>query len=114
YDTYVVAHGERFEDVATIHGISRRKLADLNGVEQEADVRGGTVLVVPRIGAAEKQKNRARAEQDLYASGDPRPASDEPLLVAVPDADLHLPGKRRVFYRVVAGDTVSGVAAAFG
>jgi membrane-bound lytic murein transglycosylase D len=114
YDTYVVAHGERFEDVATIHGISRRKLAELNSVEQEADVRGGTVLVVPRISAEEKQKNRARAEQDLYASGDPQPAEGEPLLVAVPDADLHLPGKRRVFYRVVAGDTASGVAAAFG
>jgi membrane-bound lytic murein transglycosylase D len=114
YDTYVVAHGERFEDIATIHGIARRKLAELNSVEQEADVRGGTVLVVPRISAEEKQKNRARAEQDLYASGDPPPAEGEPLLVAVPDADLHLPGKRRVFYRVVAGDTASGVAAAFG
>jgi membrane-bound lytic murein transglycosylase D len=114
YDTYVVAHGERFEDVATIHGTSRRKLAELNSVEQEADVRGGTVLVVPRIGADEKQKNRARAEEDLYASGDPPAARGEPLLVAVPDAELHLPGKRRVLYRVVAGDTVSGVAAAFG
>jgi membrane-bound lytic murein transglycosylase D len=114
YDTYVVAHGERFEDVATIHGTSRRKLAELNSVEQEADVRGGTVLVVPRVSAEEKQKNRARAEQDLYASGDPPPAEGEPLLVAVPDADLHLPGKRRVLYRVVAGDTAGGVAAAFG
>jgi membrane-bound lytic murein transglycosylase D len=114
YDTYVVAHGERFEDIATIHGTSRRKLAELNGVEQESDVRGGMVLVVPRVSAEEKQKNRAKAEQELYASGDPAPAPDEPLLVAVPDKDLHLPGKRRVLYRVVAGDTVSGVAAAFG
>ena len=114
YDTYVVAHGERFEDVATMHGIARRKLAELNGVEQEADVRGGTVLVVPRVSAEQKQKNRARAEQDLYTSGVPAPGADEPLIVAVPDADLHLPGTRRELYRVVAGDTVSGVAAAFG
>jgi membrane-bound lytic murein transglycosylase D len=114
YDTYVMAHGERFEDVATIHGIARRKLAELNGVEQESDVRGGTVLVVPRISAEEKRKNRARAEEELYTSGDPPAAPGEPLLVAVPDAELQLPGKRRVFYRVVAGDTSSGVAAAFG
>lgn len=114
YDTYVVGHGERFEDIATIHGIARRKLAELNGVEEEADVRGGTVLVVPRVSAEEKQKNRARAEAELYASGSPPAVDDEPMLVAVPDKDLVLPGARRVFYRVVAGDTLSGVAAAFG
>ncbi len=114
YDTYVVGHGERFEDIATIHGIARRKLAELNGVEEEADVRGGTVLVVPRVSADEKQKNRAKAEAELHASGSPPAQEDEAMLVAVPDKDLVLPGTRRVFYRVVAGDTSSGVAAAFG
>ena len=49
YDAYVVSHGERFEDIATVHGISRSKLARLNGIEHESEVGGGMVLVVPAI-----------------------------------------------------------------
>lgn len=114
HDAYVVSHGQRFEDVATIHGISRRKLAQLNGIEHESEVRGGMVLVVPRVSDEDKQRNRDKAEQELYTSGVPPAPEDEPLLVAVPDRDARVPGRKRVFYRVVTGDTLTGVAAGLG
>jgi membrane-bound lytic murein transglycosylase D len=113
YDAYVVAYGERFEDVATQFGISERKLRDLNDVEHESDVTGGSLLVVPRVAEATRKKNLAKAMDSLHASGvDQKPG--EPLLVPVPDEDAVVAGKRRVFYRVVIGDSLTGVAGALG
>jgi LysM repeat protein len=113
YDAYVVAYGERFEDVATQFGISERKLRELNDVDHESDVTGGSLLVVPRVAEATRKKNLAKAMDDLHASGvDQRPG--EPLLVPVPDEDATIAGKRRVFYRVVIGDSLAGIAGALG
>jgi LysM repeat protein len=70
------------------------------------------VLVVPRISADAREKNRAKAKTNLHASG-PDQKEGEPLIVAVPNKDLTVPGKRRVFYRVVSGDTIQSVAKAF-
>ena len=113
YDAYVVAHGERFEDVATTFGCSTSTLKKLNDVQHESEVQGGTVLVVPRISAEARAKNQARAKSKLMASGiDAK--EGESLLVPVPDKDVVVKGKRRVFYRVVTGDTLRTVAAAFG
>ncbi len=114
YDAYVVAHGQRFEDVATMFGISLRELRELNGIEHESEVRGGTVLVVPRVSAEERNANLEVAEESLYAAGEPEGGLGEPLVVAVPDREFDVPGKRRVFYRVVTGDTQYGIAHAFG
>jgi membrane-bound lytic murein transglycosylase D len=113
YDAYVVAHGERFEDVATTYGISTAQLRKLNGVSRESEVEGGMVLVVPRITAEQREKNRAKAKANLHASG-PDQKEGEPLIVAVPDKDLQVEGRRRVFYRVVSGDSIQSVAKAFG
>jgi membrane-bound lytic murein transglycosylase D len=113
YDAYVVAHGERFEDVATSFGLSRQKLMKLNDVEHESEVGGGTVLVVPKISAEQRAKNLAKAKEDLYASGVDQ-KKGEPLIVPVPDKDAHVDGKRRVFYRVVTGDGLVRVARALG
>ncbi|HET7501422.1 MAG TPA: LysM peptidoglycan-binding domain-containing protein [Kofleriaceae bacterium] len=111
YDAYVISHGERFEDVATTFGISVAQLRKLNDVTRDAEIEGGTVLVVPRISAEVREKNRARARANLHSSGvDQR--DGEPLLVPVPDKNAVIAGKRRVFYRVVAGDTLAGVARA--
>jgi membrane-bound lytic murein transglycosylase D len=113
YDAYVVAHGERFEDVATTFGVSTYALRRLNSITNEAEISGGTVIVVPRISEAARTKNRAKAKAKLHTSGvDQR--DGEQLIVPVPDKDAVEPGKRRVFYRVVAGDTLRTVAKAFG
>jgi membrane-bound lytic murein transglycosylase D len=111
-DAYVVAHGERLEDIATTHGISLARLRTLNGIGRESEIEGGTVLVVPRITADAREKNRAQAKANLHASGVDQ-KEGEPLIVPVPDKDLAIAGKQRVFYRVVSGDTVKSVAAAF-
>ncbi len=111
YDAYVVAHGERFEDVATQFGLSRRKLMALNELDHESDVSGGTMLVVPRVSDADRKANLARAREDLYASGVDQ-KKGEPLIVPVPDKDAEIDGARRVFYRVVTGDELAEVAQA--
>lgn len=113
-DAYVVRHGERFEDIATTYGISRAKLRQLNGLDSETEVRGGMVLVVPKVAAAERSANREKAEEDLYASGVPRGDPGEPLMVPVPDPALRVAGKEQHFYRVVSGDTLYGIANRFG
>jgi membrane-bound lytic murein transglycosylase D len=111
YDAYVIAHGERFEDVATTFGLSVAQLKKLNDVTRESEIEGGTVLVVPRISDEQRAKNRARARANLHASGIDQ-KDGEPLIVAVPDKTAAVAGKRRVFYRVVAGDTLPAVARA--
>ncbi len=112
YDAYVVAHGERLEDIATTYGVSTSSLKRLNGIGRESEIEGGTVLVVPRITAEAREKNRAKAKANLHASG-PDQKEGEPLIVAVPDKNLEIPNRRRVFYRVVSGDTTKSVARAF-
>jgi membrane-bound lytic murein transglycosylase D len=113
YDAYVVAHGERFEDIATTFGTSVSTLRKLNDVHDDGDIEGGSVLVVPRISADARAKNHAKALAKLHASGLDQ-KEGEPLLVAVPDKDATVPGKKRVFYRVVTGDTLDVLAKAFG
>ena len=112
YDAYVVAHGERFEDIATTFGISVGQLKKLNDVTREADLDGGTVLVVPRVSEEQRAKNKAKAKAKLLGSGvDQR--DGEPLIVPVPNKELRYADKKRVFYRVVAGDSIRSVAKAF-
>ena len=113
-DVYVARHGERFEDIATEFGVSPAKLRELNDITTEAEVRGGTVLVVPKVSAAERAENRKKADENLYASGIPRGEPGEKLLVAVPDPALEVPGRTRVFYRVTAGDTLWDISQVFG
>jgi membrane-bound lytic murein transglycosylase D len=113
YDAYVVAHGERFEDVALEYGISTAKLRALNGLDDEGEVEGGMTLVVPHVSEADRARNLDRALDNLYASGVDSKRG-EPLIVAVPDKDADVPGRKRVFYRVVDGDSVRSVAKAFG
>jgi membrane-bound lytic murein transglycosylase D len=114
YDAYLVRHGERFEDVATLHGITVKKLRELNGMDSDREVEGGTVLVVPRVSEAAKQANRTRAEESLYSAGEPEGQPGEKLVVALPDPDFKVAGRQRVFYRVVAGDSLTRIARAFG
>jgi membrane-bound lytic murein transglycosylase D len=113
HDAYVVRHGERFEDIAAEHGIKPSALRELNGLDSEREVQGGMVLVVPRLGDAEKKANRAAADDDLYAAGEPEGQPGDKMLVAVDDPQRSVPGRERVFYRVVAGDTLTGIARAF-
>ncbi|HEX3761846.1 MAG TPA: LysM peptidoglycan-binding domain-containing protein, partial [Kofleriaceae bacterium] len=83
----------------------------LNDVTRDAEIEGGTVLVVPRISDDQRAKNRLKARANLHASGVDQ-KDGELLIVPVPDKTAVVAGKRRVFYRVVAGDTLRSVAKA--
>ncbi len=111
-DAYVAVQGERVEDIATTFGISGAKLRALNELEHDSDVTGGTVLVVPKVDAETRARNRAKAEAALHASGVDQQAG-EAMIVPVPDKDEDHPG-RRVFYRVVTGDSLTKIARALG
>ena len=90
----MIRFGETLGDLARAHGTSESSLRELNGLEDEERVGAGTVLLVP-IG-------RAR----------PSAPSERPV-VAVPDGPREIPGRRRVFYRVVSGDRVEEIARFF-
>jgi membrane-bound lytic murein transglycosylase D len=113
-EDYTMRHGERFEDVAKTHGLTPRKLRELNGVVDIADVRGGTVIVVPHLDADRLAENARSAEDDLYKSEVTPGEGNEPMLVPVPDKDFMVPDRKRIFYRVVAGDTLPEIAAQLG
>ena len=113
FDAYVIGHGERLEDVATVFGVSVSQLKKLNGIQREAEVEGGTALVVPRISEEQRAQNRAKAKSKLLGSGIDH-QDGETLIVPVVDKDAMIAGKTRVFYRVVSGDSVASVGNALG
>jgi membrane-bound lytic murein transglycosylase D len=96
-DPYVIKFGDTVEAVATMFGVSTRELADRNRVAPDERLRAGNVLFVPRGSASSELK----------------PPADEEVVVVparrFPDGD-----RRRVFYRVLPGDTLADVASAFG
>jgi len=98
--TVVLRHGETLAELAKRFGTTEKQLRKTNGIDNVAELRGGTTLVVPAQGAAP-------AEGSNSAVAD---TSAEPLLVAVPEKVFSYPGRERVFYRVVAGDTLESVA----
>ena len=92
---FVVRFGERLEDVAAAHGVSPRELRTLNGVEDSAEIRPGLTLVVPD------------GRKPL-----PPPPCDT-LIVAVPDKEAVVAGRKRIFYRTLPQDSPSEIAAFF-
>lgn len=100
-ERYVVRFGESLEQVAAAHKIGTARLAELNAIGQGEVIRGGTVLLVPRVVAP-------------LAGGrpvEPAATSDVARPVVVVPADMFVyPDRRRVFYRVLAGDTLPEIA----
>lgn len=100
---YIVRFGERIEDLARERGVSASTLRRINGIEDRdaAEVRAGLTLLVPQS---------QNAKSASAASSAP---ADELTVVAVPDKNLSVPGKKRVFYRVIPGDTIWAIARFF-
>ncbi len=95
-EPYVVKAGETVERIARAHGTSERELREKNRIAADEVLAAGTVLLVPRSGR--------------LSEPDPTTAYE---VVVVPSRSFHYSDRRRVFYRVVSGDTAAGVAAAF-
>lgn len=94
---YTVKFGESLEDIAAAQKTTKSALAQVNGLKYGESVRPGTVLFVP-----------------ASAGGAAAPASPPKPLVVVPAQTFAAAHKRRVFYRVVSGDTLPEIAAVLG
>ncbi|WP_437735839.1 LysM peptidoglycan-binding domain-containing protein [Sorangium sp. So ce1335] len=104
-ERYLVRWGESLDDIAMFRGTTRWALQSLNGLRSGEPVRPGTLLFVPAaegVGAA--------AAEHLLANGAPLSSEAKPVVV-VPAQRFSYERRRRVFYRVVAGDTLRDLAA---
>jgi membrane-bound lytic murein transglycosylase D len=101
-ERYVVRWGESIDDVAARRHTTRGMLASLNGVRHDESLRPGTVLLVP-VPRAEGGMDDPFAEAP---SGKP--------VVVVPAQSFAFADRRRIFYRVIPGDTLRDVASLFG
>ena len=100
---YVVRFGESIEQIAAAHKTSPSRISDLNAVAPGEVIRGGTVLLVPRApGSAPASKS---GESGFAHAAD----AAKPVAVVPPDMFVY-PDRRRVFYRVVTGDTIADIA----
>ena len=95
-EPYVVKVGETVERIARAYGTSERELREKNRVAADEILTPGTVLLVPRV--------------SHVVEADPTTAAE---LVVVPSHNVEYRDRKRVFYRVVSGDTATGVATAF-
>jgi membrane-bound lytic murein transglycosylase D len=94
-DRYVVRFGESLDQIAAAHKTTMQKLVELNALAPGEAVRGGTVLLVPHVDAA--------AGDSPSAAVGPKPT------VIVPSDVFVYPDRRRVFYRVLVGDTLKEI-----
>ncbi len=119
-----IPHGYRFEDVATTYGVTRKSLLAANAMQSEAEIRGEDWLIVPARSETFINNGRRQAMENLYRSAYPPSKDKEPLLVAsnfaVPKntnisgtISSSEPATKTVYYRVIAGTTLQGVAEAF-
>ena len=94
--SYRMRFGDTLEAVAASYHTSESQLRRLNGVRSGESFGKGTVLLVPGL-------------PDGAAPG--RLPEDE--VTVVPPRRFHYPDRRRVFYRVLPGDSLSKVADQF-
>jgi membrane-bound lytic murein transglycosylase D len=99
-ERHVVRWGEALDDIAARRRTTRGMLVSLNALRRDEVLRPGTVLFVP----APKADGGADPYADVPAG---KPS------VVVPAEAFSYPDRRRVFYRVIPGDTLRDVASLF-
>ena len=109
-DRYVVRFGESLEQIATVHKTTIQKLVDLNAIAPGEAVRGGTVLLVPKVDAATAAVESGAAPRGPGAG--PTTSTGPKPSVVVPADEFVYPNRQRVFYRVSSGDTLKEIAVA--
>jgi membrane-bound lytic murein transglycosylase D len=105
-EKYVVRFGETLDLIAAARKTTKAKLVELNAIRSDEAVRGGTVLLVPALPAG-----TAPAPSSPFAPSSP---SDPRPIVVVPPTSFAYADRRRVFYKVLVGDTPRDIADAFG
>lgn len=102
-ERYVVRFGESLEQVAQARRVPVAKIIELNGISQGEVVRGGTVLLVPKVDGT---------AVTTTPPNDPKKVDGKPVVIVPQDVFVY-PDRRRVFYRVQVADTIKDVCAAF-
>jgi membrane-bound lytic murein transglycosylase D len=97
-DRYVVRFGETLDQIAQAHKTTTQKLVELNAIGPGEALRGGTVLLVPKVEAS-----------TVEAAS---PSSGPKQTIVVPSDLFVYPDRKRVFYRVLVGDTLKEIASA--
>jgi membrane-bound lytic murein transglycosylase D len=123
-DRYVVRFGESLDQIAAQHRTTTQHLIDLNAIAPGEALRGGTVLLVPHVEVpavgASASSGPASAPASSLASAPPQSArpvgsseatASKQSVVVPPDLFVY-PDRKRVFYRVLIGDTLKDIAAA--
>jgi membrane-bound lytic murein transglycosylase D len=103
-DRYVVRFGETLEQIALAHKTTTQKLVELNAIAPGEAVRGGTSLLVPHVEGATGEARDATPSTG--ASTGPKPG------VVVPPDVFAYPDRKRVFYRVLVGDSLNQIGSA--
>jgi membrane-bound lytic murein transglycosylase D len=111
-DRYVVRFGETLDQVAASHKTTPQKLVELNAIAPAEALRGGTLLLVPKVDA----QSSAAADVPSPGRGPPAGGAAAPTApkqsVIVPLDEFSYPDRQRVFYRVLVGDTLKEIAGA--
>jgi membrane-bound lytic murein transglycosylase D len=102
--SHLLRTGESLDDLARRYGMSARELRRFNGVRENAELRGGTTVLIPR---------RPEGQLDLSVAADEDGGDEEFVLAGVPNQEFSYPERERVFYRTCEGDTVDELAAVF-
>jgi membrane-bound lytic murein transglycosylase D len=113
-DRYVVRFGETLDQIAAARKTTTQRLVELNAIAPGEAVRGGTVLIVPKLDAPSTatdasvppSSGRGQTPGGIGIRVGPKPS------VVVPADEFIYPDRRRVFYRVLAGDTLREIASA--
>lgn len=100
-ERYVVRFGESLEQIAQTRKVPVAKIVEQNGILQGEVVRGGTVLIVPKLDAT-----------GATTPADPKKTAEKPVVIVPQDVFVY-PDRTRVFYRVQVGDTIKDVCSAF-
>lgn len=100
-ERYVVRWGESIDEIAARRRTARGVIASINGVRRDESLRPGTVLFVPAL----RPEDAADPFNDVTPG---KPVVVVPAVAFAPPRD-----RRRVFYRVVGGDTIRDVASVF-
>ncbi len=103
-DRYVVRFGETLEQIASAHKTTPQKIVELNAIAPGEAVRGGTVLLVPHAEGVPPGSLPPAAPA-------PEAPAAKPTVVVPPD-EFVFPDRKRVFYRVLVGDTLAQIGAA--
>jgi membrane-bound lytic murein transglycosylase D len=101
-ERYVVRFGESLEQIAGARKVTAARITELNAIGPGEVIRGGTVLLLPHSGGPAPAKP---TESAVALATD----TAKPVVVVPPDLFVY-PDRKRVFYRVLVGDTLPDIA----